>query len=57
MYRYFMKKWHFTILHENGLTGTCCNDCPGVRELQVGIGAVAGLTAVSLAGSFRLSFF
>ena len=38
-----------------GKRGTCRNDCPGVREVQVGIGAVAGLTALSLAGSLGLS--
>ena len=38
-------------LRGSRLKGSCRNDCPGVTEVQVGIGAVGGLYSLSLAGS------
>ncbi len=35
---------------DTGIIGSCRNDCPGVREVQVGIGFIAGTSAFAIAG-------
>ena len=39
-----------------GRLGTCSNDCPGVKEVQVGVGALTIQLAAAIAGNLRLSF-
>ena len=36
---------------EDGRLGTCSNDCPGVREVQVGVGALTIQLAAAIAGN------
>ena len=41
---------------ESKQIGTCSNDCDGVTEIQVAVGALTFGAAAAIAGNLRLSF-
>ena len=41
----------------SGIQGTCCSDCPGVTEVQVGIGALVAATTLAIAGRLYIQLF